>query len=109
MRYCGFDLRPKAPVVRGILFTHLGFRYMLGAFVTAGAGRRRWPLLRGIGRTRRCQVPPPVFHLGAGVFPLTPLMLGRAATAAPERAKNAATIQRVVVTPIQAPAGPASA
>ena len=65
-----------------------------------GLPRRRFPA---------CQVSPPVFHLGAGVFPLTPLMLGRAATAAPERAKNTATIQRVVVTPIQAPAGPASA
>ena len=36
-RYCGFDLRPKAPAIRGILFTHLGFRYMLGAFVKPAA------------------------------------------------------------------------
>ena len=32
-RYCGFDLRPKAPVIKGILFTRLGFHYMLGAFI----------------------------------------------------------------------------
>jgi hypothetical protein len=36
-RYCGQDLRPKAPIVRGIVFYQLGDRYMLGATVRPAA------------------------------------------------------------------------
>ena len=39
-RYCGSDLRPPAPPLQGIIFTHVGERYLLG-FEIDPTGRAR--------------------------------------------------------------------
>jgi hypothetical protein len=49
-RYCGSDLRPKAPRVKGLVITHLGDRYLLGFTITKRGNRPDvgiWEMQRG--------------------------------------------------------------
>jgi hypothetical protein len=55
-RHCGADLRPRAPFIRGLVFTHLGDHYLLGYVVTPKGKRPNigiWDIQQSGGPIRR--------------------------------------------------------